>query len=549
MLVRRRIQTPFVAKGPERGSTGGGGRPRSFPSGPPLPSYTFSRVSKALFDDLVTRLHEISDLGKAGAVLAWDQHTMMPPRGAPARAEQLATIGRIAHEKFTSDDVGRLLDGLAEFEQQHEYDSFEASLVRVARRDWQKARKVPSELRAEMSRSAALAIPVWVEARANNDFATFLPVLRKNLDLRKQYIELFLDDYDEPYDVVLDDFERDMKSAEVRELFDYVKEHQAPLVKEIARSGGNDELASGRSFPIETQKVFEREVVERFGFDETAWRLDPTVHPFASGSAIDDIRITTRYFEDNLDGLFATMHETGHGLYEHQVDRALERTLLARGASLGMHESQSRMWENLVGRSLPFWRHFFPRLQEHFPDALTGYDAERWYREVNTVEPSLIRVEADEATYNLHIILRFELEQEMLAESFPLEQLPEEWNRRMWDYLEIEVPDDTRGVLQDTHWAAGSVGYFPTYALGNLISAQIWERIVSDLPDLHDEFEQGEFGSLRDWLRENLHRHGRKFTPLETLERVSGAAKIDPEPYVRYLRSKLGEIYGLPVAG
>jgi carboxypeptidase Taq len=239
------------------------------------------------------------------------------------------------------------------------------------------------------------------------------------------------------------------------------------------------------------------------------------------------------------------MHETGHGLYEHQVADELERTPLGSGTSLGLHESQSRMWENLVGRSRPMWRFFFPRLQELYPDALSGYDTERWYREINTVAPSLIRVEADEATYNLHIILRFELEQEMLAGSFPLEQLPEEWNRRVWDYLGIEVTDDTHGVLQDTHWAGGAFGYFSTYALGNLISAQIWERIAADLPDLEAQFEQGEFGALREWLGEKLHRHGRKFTPSETLERVVGSPKIDPEPYVRYLRAKFGEIYSL----
>src|SRR5207248_2072714 len=249
--------------------------------------------------------------------------------------------------------------------------------------------------------------------------------------------------------------------------------------------------------------------------------------------------------EHNLDGLFATMHEFGHGLYEHQVDPSLERTPLCSGVSLAMHESQSRMWENLVGRSLPFWRFFFPRLVELFPDALTGIDADDWYREVNTVSPSLIRVEADEATYNLHIILRFELEQELLAGSFPLEQLPEEWNRRMWEYLGVEVLDDARGVLQDVHWASGSIGYFPTYALGNLMSAQLWERITADLPGLEGEFEQGEFGALRDWLRENVHRHGRKFTPPELLQRATGTASIDPEPYIRYLRAKLSDIYGI----
>ena len=498
----------------------------------------------AAFEELRRRLAEVSDLARASAILGWDQQTMMPPRGAAGRAEEMATLGRVIHERFTAPEIGRLLDELADFEQQQPHDSFEASLIRVTRVDWEKARKVPADLRAEMSRASSLAHLVWVHARAENDFKSFLPALRENLDLRRRYIDCFDGDYDEPYDAALDDYERGMKTAEVRTIFEYLKEHQAPLVHAVADAEPLPE-PSARAFPIELQQQFELEVVRRFGFDDAAWRLDPTVHPFASGAGTQDIRITTRYFEDNLDGLFATMHECGHGLYEHQIDPELERSPLARGTSLGMHESQSRMWENLVGRSLPFWRFFFPRLGELFPDALRGYDAERWYREINAVEPSLIRVEADETTYNLHIILRFELEQDLLAERFPLEQLPEEWNRRMWDYLRVEVPDDTRGVLQDVHWSAGALGYFPTYALGNLISAQLWEKVTADLPDLPEAFEQGEFGALREWLRENLHRHGRKFTPSETLERAAGVGKIDPEPYVRYLKHKVGEIYGL----
>ncbi|MGZ4289586.1 MAG: carboxypeptidase M32 [Gaiellaceae bacterium] len=500
-------------------------------------------MSQAKFDELRGRLAEISDLGKTAALLGWDQQVMMPRRGASIRAEQLATVGRIAHQKFTSAEVGKLLDDLRDWGEQHEYDSFEASLVRVTSRDWEKASKVPSDLRAEMSRSAALANQVWIDARSENDFAKFLPVLRKNLDLRKRYIDCF-EVGDEPYDIVLDDYERNMKTAEVRRIFDHLKEHQAPLVKEIASYAQIDKPA--KNLPVEPQKAFELEIVREFGFTDDAWRLDPTVHPFASGTGITDIRITTRYFKEHLGGLFGTMHEFGHGLYEHQIDPSLERSPLARGVSLGMHESQSRMWENLVGRSLPFWRRFFPRLQQHFPDDYAGYDAESIYREVNAVEPSLIRVEADEATYNLHIILRFELEQAMLADEFPLEQLPEEWNRRMWEYLGIEVPTDTEGVLQDVHWSGGSIGYFPTYALGNLISAQIWERITADLPDLEDAFEAGDFAPLRDWLHEHLHRHGRKFTPAETLERVVGTREIDPVPYVRYLREKLAGIYGIP---
>jgi carboxypeptidase Taq len=481
------------------------------------------------------------DLAKTGALLGWDQHVMMPPKGASIRAEQMATIGRIAHTKFTDAEVGRLLDDLRDWGSEHEYDSFEASLIRVVSRDWEKARRVPADLRAEMSRSAALANPVWVEARKNNDFGSFLPVLRKNLDLRKQYIDCF-EVKDEPYDIVLDDYERDMTTKQVRRIFDYLKEHQAPLVKEVAAQ--HDDELPVHDFPLEPQKVFELEVVRAFGYTDDAWRLDPTVHPFASGTGITDIRITTRYFSEHMGGLFGTMHEFGHGLYERQVDDRLERSPLARGVSLGMHESQSRMWENLVGRSLPFWRGFFPRLRELQPE-LASYDVEQWYREVNFVQPSLIRVEADEATYNLHIILRFELEQAMLGDEFPLEQLPEEWNSRMYDYLGIDVPNDTEGVLQDVHWSGGSIGYFPTYALGNLISAQLWERITADLPDLESSFEAGEFAPLRDWLREHLHRHGRKFTPGETLERVVGTSEIDPEPYVRYLRGKLADIYGI----
>jgi carboxypeptidase Taq len=503
-------------------------------------------VSEAKYKELRGRLAEIADLGKTISLLGWDQQVMMPPGGAAVRAEQLGTVGRIAHQKFIDPAVGSLIDDLRGWAEQHEYDSTEASLVRVAAKDWEKASKVSPDLRAEMSRSAALANPVWVEARKTNDFKSFLPVLRKNLDLRKRYIECFEVD-DEPYDIVLDDYERGMRTKEVRRIFDYLKEHQAPLVKEVAARGESETRV--HNFAIEPQKVFELEVLREFGFTEDAWRLDPTVHPFASGTGVTDIRITTRYFTEHLGGLFGTMHEFGHGLYENQVDPSLERTPLARGVSLGMHESQSRMWENLVGRSQPFWRRFFPRLQELQPDALAGYDVERWYREVNTVEPTLIRVEADETTYNLHIILRFELEQAMLADEFPLEQLPEEWNRRIWDYLGIEVPNDTEGVLQDVHWSGGSIGYFPTYALGNLISAQIWEKISAEVPGLEEGFEQGEFGPLRDWLRENLHRHGRKFSPRETLELVSGSPEIDPAPYVRYLREKLAPIYGIAATG
>ena len=309
-----------------------------------------------------------------------------------------------------------------------------------------------------------------------------------------------------------------------------------PLVAAAANEG--ERPARDRHFPLEAQQRFELKVLERFGYDPQSWRIDPTVHPFANAISIDDVRLTTRYHETNLDGLMATMHECGHGLYEHGVSRTLERTPLARGTSLGLHESQSRLWENLVGRSLPFWRFFYPQLQEHFPEALGDVELDDWYRSINWVQPSYIRVEADEATYNLHVILRFELEQELLAGDVALEDLPGVWNERMQGYLGVEPPNDRLGVLQDMHWAGGHIGYFATYALGNVISAQIWERILEDIPDLYDRFEAGEFGELRAWLVERLYRHGRKFTPKETLERVVGGG-IDAGPYLRYLRDKL----------
>jgi carboxypeptidase Taq len=483
---------------------------------------------------LKDRVAEIHDLGRASALLGWDQQVKMPAGGAGVRAEQLATLNRLAHEALTSDEMGDLLAELETVVGELDPESDEASLIRLVRRDWDKARRVPADLQAAMTRAASLAMPVWVKARQDSDFSQFLPALRENFELRRRYVECF-DDYEEPYDVLLDDFEPGMKTSEVRSVFERLKQEQVAFVAEVKQDG--ERPLRGLTFPIDAQKAFELKVIERFGFDPSEWRLDTAVHPFASSIARTDIRLTTRYFEDNLDGLFGTMHETGHGLYEHGVARELERTPLAHGASLGLHESQSRLWENMVGRSLPFWRHFFPLLQQHFPAALGSASLEDWYRSVNWVAPSLIRVEADEATYNLHIILRFELEQEMLAGSIDLEDLPAIWNTRMKEYLGVEPPNDALGVLQDMHWAVGAIGYFSTYALGNVISGQLWEKVTAEIPDLTDQFERGEFGALAEWLRESLWRHGRKFTPAELLERITGGG-LDPEPYLRYLRGK-----------
>ncbi len=496
---------------------------------------------KEKFEELKNRLAEIVDLTRAGNLLDWDQQVVMPPGAAGLRAEELATLDRLTHERFTSDEIGRLLEDLRPYEESLDADSDEASLIRVARRDWEKARKVPSELRGQMAHSAAIGFPAWVEARKNSDFDAFLPHLERNVELKHRYLECF-DGAESAYDILLDDFEEGMKTSEVEAVFAEMKRELVPLIEQAAGNPVDDSLLTA-SFPIERQRDLNALILERFGWKAETWRLDEIVHPAAYGLGTTDVRITTRYAEDGLESLFSTMHEFGHGLYEHQIDPALERTPLCTGVSLGIHESQSRMWENLVGRSRPFLRFLFPRLQEAFPEQLGSVEVDDFYRAVNKIQPSLIRVDADQVTYNMHVILRFELEQEILAGSIALKELPEAWGARMKEYLGIDVPDDRRGVLQDVHWSGGSMGYFPTYSLGNVISLQIWEKVREALPDLDEQFEQGEFGALRDWLRENLHRYGRKFTPQETLERAAGSA-LDAGSYLRYLKDTVDELTG-----
>ncbi|GAP10297.1 carboxypeptidase Taq. Metallo peptidase. MEROPS family M32 [Bellilinea caldifistulae] len=498
------------------------------------------------FLELKSRLKEIADLNKAAGLLGWDQRVMMPPAGAAVRAEVLATLGKIAHEKFTSDEMGKLLGVLRSYEESLPYESDEASLIRVARRDYEKSVRVPASLRAEMSRASSQAQQVWVEARQKADFNHFLPMLERQIELRHRYIECF-PPAEDPYDVLLDDYERDMRFNEVQGTFEQLKEGLVPLIQSIQENADrvSDAPLHGH-FPVEQQKAFCLEVVKHFGFDPNSWRLDSTVHPFASSIATQDIRITTRYFEDFISpALFGSMHECGHGLYENGVSPSLERTLLARGASSGLHESQSRMWENLVGRSFPFWKYFYPRLQQTFPQQFAEVRLEEFYRAINKVQPSFIRVEADEATYNLHIILRFEIEWQMIRGEIALKHLPEVWNNRFQEYLGLSIPNDRLGVLQDIHWSMGLIGYFPTYSLGNIVSCQIWEKVLEAIPDLYEQFERGQFLPLREWLRENFHRYGRKFTPKETLQKVTGKAEIDVEPYLRYLKTKFSEIYGL----
>jgi carboxypeptidase Taq len=479
------------------------------------------------------RLAETSDLARAAMVLAWDQKVTMPPGGHPARAEALATLSRIAHERFTDDEVGRLLERLGPLEESLDYDSDDASLIRVTRRDWEKQRRVPTELRVELTRAAALGNQVWIEARATNDFAKFLPALERNLELKRRYVECF-EWEDSPYTPLLDDFEPFMTTTEVADVFGTIRPVLADLVREAPEV---DASFLHQPFPIDEQKRFYERILTTLGFEEGSYRLDPTVHPFCTSFSRRDVRMTTR-FENGLDGLWSTLHEAGHAHYAHGIAASLERTPLAGSPSLGLNESQSRTWENLVGRSRPFWLHWYEPLQSTFSDELGDVDLEEFLAAVNRAEPGLIRVEADETTYSLHIILRFELEQRLVEGSLEPKDLPEAWSAGMADLLGVEVPDDTHGVLQDIHWSQGGIGYFPTYALGNVISLQIWQAVREAIPDLDVQLEAGELRELAGWLRDNLYSLGRKLTPKETIERLTGSPTIDPEPYLAYLREK-----------
>jgi carboxypeptidase Taq len=493
------------------------------------------------FLQLKGRLAEVHDLAKSMFLLAWDQRTMMPPQGAAVRAEQLGTLSRFAHDLFTSDEIARLLDELTDYEGTLAYESDEASLIRVARRDFERERRVPADLRSELTRAAARGYEAWVDARARSDYASFLPHLQRNVELRQRYAECF--DADEPYDALLEDYEPGMKAAEIREVFDVLKPELIGLVGAVSEHQDRvDTSFLQGSFPPDRQRELSLTVLGLLGFETDSWRLDTTAHPFASSMSTGDIRLTTRFKDHDVsDALFSTMHEFGHGVYERNVDPALERTLLCRGASMTLHESQSRLWENLVGRSRPFWAFFYPTFQSIFPE-FDAVGEEAFYRAINKVEPSYFRVEADEVTYSLHIILRFELEQELLSGELGLHDLPEVWNARMEEYLGVKVTDDAHGVLQDTHWSAGSLGYFPTYALGNVVSLQIWEQALAAMPDLPDQIGRGEFGQLREWLRDQLYRHGRKLMPKELIERITGGG-LDPAPYLRYLSGKVGDVY------
>jgi carboxypeptidase Taq len=499
-------------------------------------------------EQLRERLAEISDLGRARALLAWDERTKMPPAGAEPRAEQEATLARIRHQRLSSDELGRLLEAAAGEVDGAPYESVDASLVRVARREWDKARRVPPDLRAEMTRAASRGEHAWMEARERSDFASFLPFLERNVDLQRRYAECFegFEGFSQPYDALLDDYEPGMTTREMTAILEEVRDGVLPLVAAVARrADAVDDSCLYGHFPLDPQERLMREVVAGLPLPDDAYRLDPTVHPFATAISPADIRITTRFDEGYLGtALWSVIHEAGHGMYENGPAPDLWRSPLQSPASLGFHESQSRLWENWVGRGRPYLAHLYPTLVELFPEQFAGVDAETLYRAANKIEPSLIRVEADQATYNLHIVLRFELELEIFEDRIELSDLPEAWNARTAEYLGLGVPDDAQGVLQDVHWGGGAFGYFPTYSLGNVIAGQIWDAALEALPDIEERIAGGDLAPLRDWLAERLYAHGNKFMPKQLIQRVVGGP-IAVAPYLRQLRERAAEIYGI----
>ena len=491
---------------------------------------------------LKERLATISDLNTARNALNWDRQTYMPEGGVAGRAEQVATLSRLVHEMLVSRETAELMAAL----EKPEPGSDDFAFVRLARREYERTAKLPNHLVEELARATALAQPAWEQARARSDWASFEHHLRKILLLQRESTEC-LGYEDHPYDALLDFYEPRAKRARLQEMFDELKAELVPLIREIsALSDGNRSRPLYGSFDEKKQEEFARRVISDFGYDWKRGRLDCVVHPFCiSLSGPGDVRITTRFDSDHLSpALFGTFHEAGHAIYEQGIDPVYSRSPLSGGTSMGVHESQSRLWENLVGRSRTFWSFYYPSLRESFPEALEDTDLETFYRAINEVKPSEIRVEADELTYNLHILLRFELEISLIEEDLAVAELPAAWNAKMEEYLGVTPEDETNGVLQDVHWAAGLFGYFPTYTIGNVLAAQLFEEALKAYPEIPEQMGDGEFGKLRRWLWENIHRHGSRYDADELIEMSTGRP-LETASYLRYLKNKFGELYGL----
>ena len=486
---------------------------------------------------------ELTDLGNAAAALGWDQVTYMPAGGAEDRGNALSTLSKIIHMKSTDPKIGEMLEELEPQIKELDPDSDDARWFKVTKRGYEQNTKFPVEFVIKLTIETSRAQMRWQEAREKSDFSLFKPNLETIVELMKEGAGFFAP-FDHIYDPLLDMYEPGMKTADVKKIFDDLRPQQVELIKAIQDSKQVDDSFLHQFFPKQTQWDFGVELLKAIGFDFNRGRQDYSAHPFTTSFGLNDVRITTRIFEDDMiSGLMSTLHEGGHGLYEMGGDPAHARDALHGAASLAIHESQSRMWENLIGRSLPFWEQYYPRLQNIYPTELGNVSLDQWYRGINKVEPSFIRVEADEATYNLHIMLRLEIETGLIEGKIKVAELPEYWNTKMEEYLGVTPHNDAQGVLQDVHWSNGLFGYFSTYALGNLVSVQLWDVMQKEMPNMNDQIAKGEFHEILSWLREKIHVHGSKYEPQELVQKITGS-KITAEPYVKYLTEKYSKIYG-----
>ena len=500
--------------------------------------------SDAILADLKRRLSEIYDLNAAGSVLGWDEATYMPTRGALARGRQSALLRRLAHERLVDPALGRAIDRLEP--QADRLAAADANLIRIVRRDYEKAIRVPAVYVARASAHGSASYNAWIRARPENDFAAMIPFLEKTLELSREYASFFAPS-DHIADPMIDDADEGMTTATVRRLFAELRRELVPMVRAICDQAPPDDAFLRRPFGEAEQLAFGLSAAVAMGYDLARGRLDKTAHPFCAKFAADDVRITTRVRENDIgDALFSTLHEAGHAMYEQGVSAAYEGTPLGSGVSSGVHESQSRLWENLVGRSRPFWEHYYPALQRTFPDQLGSVPLDAFYRAINKVARSLIRTDADEVTYNLHIMLRFDLELRLLEGRLRIEDLPEAWRAGMMADIGVAPSDSRDGCLQDVHWYAGGIGGgFQSYTIGNILSAQFFGAATRTHPDISSEIAGGRFGTLRGWLTENVYRHGRTLPPDELVARATGGP-MTTAPYLAYLRGKYGALYRLP---
>ncbi len=507
-------------------------------------------ATSASLDTLTSKLREIHHLRDAAAVLSWDQETYMPQRSGAIRAEQLATLQTLAHNQLGSSEIESLLGSFLDLEtgtilpQQHaSLDEASQALLRETWRDFSRAKKLPSHFVNELERECSLAQQVWVEARKTNDFKRFLPNLERLVGFKRQEAD-YLGYTDSPYNALLDTFEPGSTVAQLRPLFAELRTHLIRLLDQIRNSPvqPNTKLLT-QSFDTSKQVDFGRLVLKQMGYNFERGRLDLSAHPFTTSFHPTDVRVTTRVFDTDLPScLFSCIHEGGHGLYEQGLSAQHYGTPLGEAISLGIHESQSRLWENSVGRSQAFWQYFYPKLQEVFPTQLGGVQADEFYLAINQVVPSLIRVEADELTYNLHIMVRFEIELEIIEGRVHVEDLPELWNVKIQEYLGITPSNDAEGVLQDVHWSFGAFGYFPTYTLGNLYAAMLFYQAKKDMADLEQNIGQGNFLPLKNWLNDRVHQWGRQYSAGELIRRVTGQA-LTPEPFIQDLEEKFSNLY------